>query len=333
LEEQLLARRALHFSQNEIFFECRELQASETFPAGLPPILGETDMDMEISIKSNFAIFQMKPRQDIKEALGIWWHIVSIYTQCSLTYHKDKIIAISGIARDLKESFRESEYLAGLWDYNLPFQLLWTAVGKRGGSTRPNVYVAPSWSWASVACPVALESQDIWKFGSIQDTGIVKIKDAKMQTLYGDEMGPVTGGVLRIIGMLLPGTIEQNSEFAIGCFPRSQESPPNRPGESCTWVRLDDTSVEAKGTHYFVPFYYTRTNPMGLVLKHIDGFKGRFERVGVFGVFGSLGERWRDPWSESISTKRATKEGDELITENLWEEYDEETDRYTFTIV
>jgi hypothetical protein len=111
LQEQLLARRALNFTQNEILFECREFQAFETFPSGVPSVYWA---HMAISIKSDFAKLQMKPREDINNALRVWWYIVETYTKYCLTYRKGKLIAISGIACGLKECFQSHKcrYLA-----------------------------------------------------------------------------------------------------------------------------------------------------------------------------------------------------------------------------
>jgi hypothetical protein len=76
MQEQLLARRALHFTQNEIFFECRELQASEAFPAGLPSIFRGTRTS--VSIKLDFARLQMKPPENMNKALAVWWYLAPL---------------------------------------------------------------------------------------------------------------------------------------------------------------------------------------------------------------------------------------------------------------
>jgi hypothetical protein len=194
---------------------------------------------------------------------------------------------------------------------------------------RPDVYTAPTWSWASVTCPVIASEASLFWGEYPEPNKIINIKEVKIQTLDRDEMGSVVGGYLRLIAMLVPGTIEQDSKATSEFFPWGQNSQGE---ENATWVRLDDPTSETTGTYYYVPFVPSFRHPMGLVLKHVDGCTGRFERVGTFHIDEQrVGFERRRP--ESISTKSATEERNRIISEELYEEYDEETDRYTFTIV
>ncbi|KAF7555262.1 hypothetical protein G7Z17_g2315 [Cylindrodendrum hubeiense] len=78
----------------------------------------------------------------------LWADIVTRYTSCSTTKEADKLVAISGLARQLSETLND-EYIAGLWRSNLVECLCWL-VDDPKGSRRPDAYRAPSWSWASV---------------------------------------------------------------------------------------------------------------------------------------------------------------------------------------
>lgn len=42
LQERLLSKRVLHLTDKQMYWECNELKASETFPRGLPPLLWES---------------------------------------------------------------------------------------------------------------------------------------------------------------------------------------------------------------------------------------------------------------------------------------------------
>jgi len=42
LQERLLSKRVLHLTDKQMYWECNELKASETFPHGLPPLLWES---------------------------------------------------------------------------------------------------------------------------------------------------------------------------------------------------------------------------------------------------------------------------------------------------
>lgn len=80
-----------------------------------------------------------------------WLTVLEAYSGCNLTFSKDKLIAISGIARMMKEEMR-CEYLAGLWRNDLEHQLLWSVV-QPSKLRRPR---KPSWSWISLDEPVQI---------------------------------------------------------------------------------------------------------------------------------------------------------------------------------
>ena len=107
------------------------------------------------------------------------------YSQRELTYGKDKLIALSGLAHDYFERGRQSEetshthdrgkqrgkYAAGLWEADMPSALLWRTHQFPPDMTqpvnasplhppwRPSEYRAPSWAWASVDAHISYDSQ------------------------------------------------------------------------------------------------------------------------------------------------------------------------------
>lgn len=106
------------------------------------------------------------------------------YSRRTLTYGKDKLIALSGLAHDYYEregqsgasykcskSERRGKYAAGLWEVDMPSALLWRThqyppnmdqavnAPPLRPPQRPSRYRAPSWSWASIDGPVSYDSQ------------------------------------------------------------------------------------------------------------------------------------------------------------------------------
>jgi hypothetical protein len=75
----------------------------------------------------------------------------------------------------------------------------------------------------------------------------------KIQTLDGDEMGSVTGGYLRLIALIVPGSIKQGGDAIVSSFflhcGKSQEV-----GYYWTQLTLDDLNSETESTYYCVPF-------------------------------------------------------------------------------
>ncbi|KAF4439024.1 HET-domain-containing [Fusarium acutatum] len=81
----------------------------------------------------------------------MWDDLVTYYSRRHLTFVTDKLPALSGVASRVHE-ITKSRYLAGLWEDNLGVGLLWAREwrGYQDLPTLSSVYVAPSWSWASI---------------------------------------------------------------------------------------------------------------------------------------------------------------------------------------
>lgn len=83
-----------------------------------------------------------------------WTKLVGTYTSMSLTCPGEKLVALSGIAKQYAAGYHDT-YIAGMWQSALLYQLLWCVswgvrLPNAGLKPRPSVYRAPSWSWASI---------------------------------------------------------------------------------------------------------------------------------------------------------------------------------------
>jgi hypothetical protein len=94
-----------------------------------------------------------------EELLQQWFRIVEAYTVRSLTFEKDRLPAIAGIAKAFGR-LTDYSYKAGLWDEDLIRGLAWFIEPVTNGYRRARCsdYVAPSWSWASLPSRVSLNS-------------------------------------------------------------------------------------------------------------------------------------------------------------------------------
>lgn len=132
----VLSRRVLYFGRDQIFWECPDLRACGVLPGGLPL----TDLNWTSKIVL----------EDSREYLGLWDDLVGDYSSMELTYPaKNKLAALSGIAQRVYDT---ADYFAGLWEPGLSLNLLWPA--RSPPDRRPQLYQAPSWSWASLNAPV-----------------------------------------------------------------------------------------------------------------------------------------------------------------------------------
>lgn len=188
VQERLLAERVVHFGRHQIMWECREKEACEIFPNGLP---------LDRDIKSHDAHSEDGHEQQtigkFDGGLSWNWHrAVLHYSGRELTKGADKEAVISGITT-LTERKLNDTCVAGLWKRNLPFELIWS-IDNNEIASRPAEYRAPSWSWLSIDGTIStrvIHSNIIWRkfFTEVEDiqvnrngTGpLAPIKDGYIQ--------------------------------------------------------------------------------------------------------------------------------------------------------
>ncbi|KAH7309279.1 heterokaryon incompatibility protein-domain-containing protein [Rhexocercosporidium sp. MPI-PUGE-AT-0058] len=166
LQERLMAPRVLHFCQDQIAWECRKVDASESFRDGIASFrLRAGEIERAERLKS-FVPRILPGSQENTSSSGYlegglatynhWKRIVERYSKTRLTNPGDKLIALSGIAKLMSGNLLNVAYVAGLWSEYLESQLLWRLdpVFEHGKfsfpSSRPPVYRSPSFSWAAI---------------------------------------------------------------------------------------------------------------------------------------------------------------------------------------
>jgi hypothetical protein len=140
----------LHYASRQIFWDCATESACEAFPNGIP-----RQLDTIATIDRNWRELLQTKQLGNKESSGdpanssslFWKNAVRSYTACKLTKHEDKLKAIWGIAK-LVRDVEEDDYGSGLWASQLHEQLAWTVADN--SQAKKNTEPAPSWSWASV---------------------------------------------------------------------------------------------------------------------------------------------------------------------------------------
>ena len=217
LQERLLAPRILHFGRTQLAFECRELRACETFPNGLPLMAsGRKSIKSRLGLNRNMD--EILGRYDrVDELRSVWCDVLKVYTACSLSKPHDKLIAMSGLVKNIRPGLQD-HYLAGLWKAALPTQLLWHVEGAEQAdgqpSCRPKVYRAPSWSWAAVDGRI-VPGHFLANHSLMTDNQciLMAIEEARTEpVLQGDETGQVKSGFIRLRGILIPAEINDQGK-------------------------------------------------------------------------------------------------------------------------
>ncbi|KAE8396135.1 heterokaryon incompatibility protein-domain-containing protein [Aspergillus alliaceus] len=292
VQELLLASRLLHLSGNQLFWECYELNACETYPGGMPPGICEHRLPKETVwqgfnyTKRHTDTTNKSSRPQSLVLLWELWHkIVETYTSCNLTYSKDKLVALSGIAKIMQQRL-EDEYCAGLWRSQLVTQLFWIVVYKEASHPQQSVYRAPSWSWASLDCHVT------WGYFAKDQERVlplVNIINCEIKIASNDITGAAEGGRLHLSGPLAtiqlhPDPERDNFYFFNEVWWEDQAR---------IFMQFDHTFRELQ--LHCLPLYLDNHQPPTwnvscLLLTPVKCAKGCFRRVGVLNALsGALG--------------------------------------------
>jgi hypothetical protein len=231
-QDEYLARRLLSFQRSELVWQC---QISTRCECQMPT--------------------QKKPRElSYKE-----WrdYIVPEYSQRRLSYRSDKLNALTGIAREFQSCLND-EYLAGLWKGDLVRGLLWRTAEPDPGST---IYVAPSWSWASVDVPVDYPSY-LTEWRAIDNTSVI---ECQLQHVYeAFPMGRIDNGSISMQGGLSWGILQSFDDALYRT------------------IRIGDPAMATDG-HLFPNFYIPNKTATGEHLRR-DYIGGTFESFTAQGL-------------------------------------------------
>lgn len=168
LQEGLLPSRILFYTSHQIAWKCCSVVQYERAVQHVPWIEFVLYIEDEAGGRpfwqfDLFTKFKLLPKylekvcRSLHDRYRIWYNIVEDYSARCVKYRRDRLVAISGIAKMYGTILHDDRYVAGLWQSDMLPGLLWYAEGlgpfgnKLGQS--PDVEVkAPSWSWANAPC-------------------------------------------------------------------------------------------------------------------------------------------------------------------------------------
>jgi hypothetical protein len=197
LQEWYLSPRILDFGSSMMIFECRNGVIEEfTVDGGS----GRSRHDVEKIVPC---------LENGGPGHRNWADVIEEYSGRALTFERDKLPALSGVASRVAARTK-STYCAGLWWEDMPFGLLW----RRSTGTRlqkPTEWLAPSWSWASSIGPVVYSFTNSHVDYSRLEPVI--FESAIVEADERDQYGRVRSGRLCIRAILIPLAPSQGSMF------------------------------------------------------------------------------------------------------------------------
>ncbi|KFZ24447.1 hypothetical protein V502_01074, partial [Pseudogymnoascus sp. VKM F-4520 (FW-2644)] len=207
VQELFLAPRVLHFNEGQMYWQCYGASACEAYPEGVPDNVsaGSISRNDILGILTHVQGDSSSSTEEL--ALRLWSKVIMQYTTCKLSYPRDKLVAIAGVARIVQEAIHD-EYCAGLWVQSFPTQLLWLSSSDK---PQPQPYRAPSWSWASVDSIVTLGHYEKAPFEDVKI--LVNIISHKVLTTTPDPFSEVMSGIIRLSGYLFTVVLRPSQKF------------------------------------------------------------------------------------------------------------------------
>ncbi|KAH7176240.1 heterokaryon incompatibility protein-domain-containing protein [Dactylonectria macrodidyma] len=289
-QERLLSPRTLHFSRNEIAWECRSVCECECSATSLRTL-------RTTSVMKHF-LYPQDPDVSLVETN---WRseIVPAYTQLDLTFSTDRLPAIEGLAKAASTLRSDDQYVAGLWRNSMKADLLWYISRDGRPSDRIVDGGAPTWSWASVTGAAIYDTRPVAEDSELAVLDVI--------TGEGDAPALLVRG--HLVKVELADTAFDSPMVLLG--------PDD---ELATVWDVKGSGKEFKHT-YFLVFGADGKGPFGLLLAaEPPGHSGtQFRRIGY--VPGYRVSRWRRSWGSG--GWNSGEDSDEYISEvsdDIWEE-------------
>lgn len=131
LQEQALSPRMLYFTQTELFWHCSSINASESYPTGIPDLVyehqGHSPAHGRTYTSFKRAVTSEKMRKGSvsrAEKYKISRQIINSYSKRAISIETDRIIAMAGIV-NLMEKMLNDKCIFGLWENHLKSEEMW----------------------------------------------------------------------------------------------------------------------------------------------------------------------------------------------------------------
>ncbi|KAK3934042.1 HET-domain-containing protein [Diplogelasinospora grovesii] len=289
LQEQLLARRVLHFG-DQLFWECAEIWACETLPDGPTDALRLLGSPWYFSIRQRILgilrpQFHWVPSARQEALYNVWDEICTEYSRRNLTRQSDKLIAFMGIVKHFTLLLSPDDpngYAAGLWKGDLIPGLLWYNENSK----------IPSWSWLSQDGEISYSSKER-RHGYY----LARLEGLSVDACINDATNSPGDSYVTIFGVLRSAILRcttflpaaDNSYVVLFDGHIALSSGYLREGTNHARIILDITDAVELGTCYFLPLVVSEDTDRrrkilhGIILSRVSvAGAGVYRRTGYF---------------------------------------------------
>ncbi|KAL9024454.1 MAG: hypothetical protein Q9196_006505 [Gyalolechia fulgens] len=276
-QERLLSSRILHFASGRLYWECRGTEGSEeNEPARAlhdrtPWMATEAEGVQSDTVYPDIS--------GVDNRYQRWYRLVATYSQRELSFRKDVLPALSGLAHAFHHMYTNDDtYVAGLWLHDLMRGLLWMTKDSTKATRTLHRTTDRHCHYNYTA--TVLEAQT--SIDSTDPMGATKGGSIKLLGKYQQLAKVVKAPELRFsarfpFDLISAGGIVGNGSFDVDSETRTDD------------VWMLQIEVQERGDAFF-PYH-----PVGILLRRVDGGAPVFSRIGFFtlneeyiGHFGSL---------------------------------------------
>lgn len=207
LQEHIMPQRTLYITSRQLLWECSHCRLSEdNYPQARENWL--------------YPMCQIGFPLDATAIGNIWYRrLVEDYTRRQLTYEKDRLIAISALARATSLN-RHIDYVAGLWVDCIVPGLMWM---RRGPGRKSRTYSCPTWSWASQNSAVTYKIATPSGYAPMPSKSFPRVQDVSWHTKPQNAFGDVISASVDLETTITLGTVLRDNAFNDTWHPWTRE--------------------------------------------------------------------------------------------------------------
>lgn len=292
LQEHLQAVALLRFGSRQVTWTCKTIRNVD---GGTYVSEESTEFDPEVFDGKYHERFLQNPA-DLEFGYGHtcehWKQFVGHYTKRSLSESVDMLPAFSTIAQNYARTTvgRAGRYCAGLWENDLPHQMLWFKPKPILNAT--DTRKSPTWSWASLPGSVLYRPSLDLRISNL------KVINVEME-LYDDKWpyGRVNSASVLVEGIL------RLSIWPTTDFPNTNCEVTDLDASSGGNLYLDTDAKQDMNLVYYleiVPAVEKHEMSYGLVLCGLKN--GKYQRIGYYECCGWLTALWDEIYAGGSAT-------------------------------
>jgi Heterokaryon incompatibility protein (HET) len=271
LQESVLAPRILHFTAEELTWECTTQSRCECQ-------VQSHRFSSELPIKASINELPFRKK---------WSLLVEEFSERDLSFQTDRLPAISGLATWMQKS-TDASYWAGLWSDDFPGALLWWVLDRKKDvkanrciSTRILPYQAPTWSWASVTGRILLSPYSDKITPDLENIRVEVVPAGA--NLYGSLRSAQLSAKAYLVSVQVSNELGQDGEYvgydfhviSEGAVDGGKLTAPVVPD-----IQGDGYDINIHQLHFVLIVGHVGNSAHCILLRNVQQAVGKYERVG-----------------------------------------------------